>query len=125
MAGIDCYFFGTLHVFHRYLNCNPGVTSSHLIPSADVVSSWDGCAPPPGCVPTTIGIPRQNALPATVSIATAVSQWYALDLHCRAHIKVALGEKAEKHTVVITRSALFKWIGLQLRHKQIILWILV
>ncbi len=64
-----------------------------IIPSGDVVSRWDGNALPLGLVPAAVRIPREDALPACVAIATAVSQRQPLDLHRCANIQVSLRNK--------------------------------
>lgn len=63
---------------------------SSVIPGGDVVSGGDGDAPPPGPVPTTVWVSGEDALPASVAIATTVSQRQLLDLHGRADVQVSL-----------------------------------
>lgn len=68
-------------------------TSYLIIPSRDVVSRRDGDALPPGPVPAAVRIAGEDALPASVAIATAVSQRQSLDLHRRANIQMSLRRK--------------------------------
>lgn len=75
---------------NRYFFINSGVV---VVPGRDVVSRWDGDALPPGPVPAAVRVPGEDALPATVAIATAVGQRQALDLHRRANIQVPLRKK--------------------------------
>ena len=72
------------------------MTSYPIIPSRDVVSGRDGDALPPGPVPTTVRIPGKDALPASVAIATAVSQRQPLDLHRRTNIQMSLRRRCNR-----------------------------
>lgn len=83
-----------------------GQTSS-VIPGGDVVSGGDGDAPPPGPVPTTVRVSGEDALPASVAIATTVSQRQLLDLHGRADVQVSLGTHGFR---------LYLWIQYQQRY---------
>lgn len=48
-------------------------------PCADVVFLWYHHTLPFANIPPTIRVTRKDASPATVSVATTVSQWNALD----------------------------------------------
>lgn len=63
---------------------------SPVIPGGDVVTGGDGDAPPPGPVPTTVWVSGEDALPASVAVATTVRQRQLLDLHGRADVQVSL-----------------------------------
>lgn len=84
-------------LFRRLISETDGssaaVTSYLIIPSRDVVSRRDGDALPPGPVPAAVRIAGEDALPASVAIATAVSQRQSLDLHRRANIQMSLRRK--------------------------------
>lgn len=76
-----------------------GQADGTLVPGGDVVSRGDGDAPPPGLVPAAVRVPGEDALAASVAIATTIGQRQLLDLHRRADVQVSLGEDAISFTV--------------------------
>lgn len=81
---------------------------SSVIPGGDVVSGGDGDAPPPGPVPTTVWVSGEDALPASVAIATTVSQRQLLDLHGRADVQVSLRTRGFRFMDPITAALLLR-----------------
>lgn len=66
------------------------LVKTSAVPGGDVVSGGDGDAPPPGPVPATVRVSGEDALPASVAIATTVGQRQLLHLHRRADIQMSL-----------------------------------
>lgn len=73
-----------------------------VIPCGNVVSGRDGDAPPSHPIPTTVWVSGEDALPASVAIATTVSQRQLLDLHGCADVQVSLRTHGSNNNSVIT-----------------------
>ena len=91
-----CPRLSLILVFRSGTCISAAVTSYPIIPSRDVVSGRDGDALPPGPVPAAVRIPGKDALPASVAIATAVSQRQPLDLHRRTNIQMSLRRRCNR-----------------------------